>query len=139
MLAFFRRQNGRAFFPTLPIAALLRRRLGGDEGRIARVGMLPRCPADFATQKADGFLNHAGRWCEPEGLSPEGGLYRPTGGESYQTCEPWHLSCHGGNSAAKLLSFGRPRALWARDGVKGGERKTQGGLSMGQPGLPLAD
>ena len=76
---------------------------------------------------------------EPEGLSPEGGLYRPTGGESYQTCEPWHLSCHGGNSAAKLLSFGRPRALWARDGVKGGERKTQGGLSMGQPGLPLAD
>jgi len=54
VLAFFRRQNGRAFFPPLPIAALLRRRLGGDEGRIARVGMLPRCPADFATQKADG-------------------------------------------------------------------------------------
>ena len=54
VLAFFRRQNGRAFFPPLPIAALLRRRLGGDEGRIARVGMLPRCPADFAAQKADG-------------------------------------------------------------------------------------
>ena len=54
VLAFFRRQNGRAFFPPLPIAALLRRRLGGDEGQIARVGMLPRCPADFATQKADG-------------------------------------------------------------------------------------
>ena len=53
VLAFFRRQNGRAFFPPLPIAALLRRRLGGDEGRIARVGMLPRCPADFAAQKAD--------------------------------------------------------------------------------------
>ena len=53
VLAFFRRQNGRAFFPPLPIAALLRRRLGGDEGRIARVGMLPRCPADFASQKAD--------------------------------------------------------------------------------------
>ena len=29
VLAFFRRQNGRAFFPSLPIAALLRRRLGG--------------------------------------------------------------------------------------------------------------
>ena len=53
VLAFFRRQNGRAFFPPLPIAALLRRSLGGDEGQIARVGMLPRCPADFATQKAD--------------------------------------------------------------------------------------
>ena len=52
-LAFFRRQNGRAFFPPLPIAALLRRSLGGDEGQIARVGMLPRCPADFAVQKAD--------------------------------------------------------------------------------------
>ena len=54
VLAFFRRQSGRAFFPPLPIAALLRRRLGGDEGQIARVGMLPRCPADFAAQKADG-------------------------------------------------------------------------------------
>ena len=53
VLAFFRRQNGRAFFPPLPIAALLRRSLGGDEGQIARVGMLPRCPADFAAQKAD--------------------------------------------------------------------------------------
>ena len=29
VLAFFRRQNGRAFFPSLPIAARLRRRLGG--------------------------------------------------------------------------------------------------------------
>ena len=139
MLTLFLFQKGRAFFPPLPIAALLRRRLGGDEGRIRGLGCCLVARLFLRRKRPMGFLNHAGRWCEPEGLSPEGGLYRPTGGESYQTCEPWHLSCHGGNSAAKPLSFGRPRALWARDGVKGGERKTQGGLSMGQPGLPLAD
>ena len=54
VLTLFLFQKGQGFFPPLPIAALLRRRLGGDEGQIARVGMLPRCPADFATQKADG-------------------------------------------------------------------------------------
>ena len=35
VLAFFRRQNGRAFFPSLPIAALLRRRLGGGGAETA--------------------------------------------------------------------------------------------------------
>ena len=50
VLAFFRRQNGRAFFPPLPIAALLRRRLGGGEGQIARVGLLARGVAAFARQ-----------------------------------------------------------------------------------------
>ena len=59
--------------------------------------------------------------------------------KSHQTGEPWHLSCHGGKTPANLLSLEYPRALWARCGVQGGERKTQGGLSMGQPGLPLAD
>ena len=52
VLAFFRRQNGRAFFPPLPIAALLRRRMGGGEGQIARVGIFPRGVAAFARQKA---------------------------------------------------------------------------------------
>ena len=37
------------------------------------------------------------------------------------------------------MSPEHPRAHRARWGVQGGERKTQGGLSMGQPGLPLAD
>ena len=46
MLAFFRRQNGRAFFPPLPIAALLRRswRWAGSNGvawdALARLGWL---------------------------------------------------------------------------------------------------
>ena len=52
MLAFFRRQNGRAFFPPLPIAALLRRYLGEGEGQVVRIGMLPRGVAAFARQKA---------------------------------------------------------------------------------------
>ena len=42
-LAFFRRQNGRAFFPPLPIAALLRRRLGGNGAKLVQAGMLRRC------------------------------------------------------------------------------------------------
>ena len=36
-----------------------------------------------------------------------------------QTGEPWHPSCHGGNSAAKSLSLKQPRALRARCGVQG--------------------
>ena len=48
VLAFFRRQSGRAFFPPLPIAALLRRRLGGGRGRIARVGKFRQDLADLA-------------------------------------------------------------------------------------------
>ena len=69
------------------------------------------------------FHIHAGLYCEPEVLSPDGGLSYPTSTELHQTREPWHLSCHGGNSAAKQLSFQWPRALWARCGVQGGERK----------------
>ena len=59
-LAFFRRQNGRAFFPPLPIAARLRRRLGGGEGQIARVGMIRRGAVDLARQTAKGDPNHVG-------------------------------------------------------------------------------
>ena len=76
--------------------------------------------------------------------------------------EPWHLSCHGGLCAIVTGNPTKPvsrevrrraavkprpacfpsstlRGCAAQSGVKGGERKTQGGLSMGQPGLPLAD
>ena len=50
-LAFFRRQNGRAFFPPLPIAALAPA-VGVRHTQALRVGML-RCGLDiFATQKA---------------------------------------------------------------------------------------
>ncbi len=60
---------------------------------------------------------------EPEGLSPDGGLHTPINRKSHQTREPWHLSCHGGNSAARPLCPEQPRAHRARCGVKGGERK----------------
>ena len=91
-LAFFRRQNGRAFFPPLPIAALLRRswrvvglllaswdasvwlenfaawmnrlfffsRAGVGQAYPLRVGMLPCCLKNDATQKASGISNP--RW-----------------------------------------------------------------------------
>ena len=51
---------------------------------------------------------------EPEGLSPEGGLYRPTGRKSHQTRELWHPSCHGGKTPAKLHVPLRPCAPQAR-------------------------
>ena len=50
-----------------------------------------------------------------------------------QTGEPRGLSPSGGNFTASLLSPEQPRALWARCGVQGGERKTQGGLPLGNP------
>ena len=119
MLAFFRRQNGRAFFPPLPIAALLRRswRWADSNGGAWNVSALHSrfCKAKgqrhFKTMLAFGASRRP---------------YRPTTVFSiqltrkpYQTGEPWHPSCHGGNSAAKLLSFECPRALWARCGVQG--------------------
>ena len=40
--------------------------------------------------------------CEPEGLSPDGGLRTPTNRKPHQTGEPRGLLPSGGNSAAKL-------------------------------------
>ena len=58
-LAFFRRQNGRAFFPPLPIAALAPV-LGAGHTYTLRLGML-RCGLDiFATQNASVVSNP--RW-----------------------------------------------------------------------------
>ena len=36
--------------------------------------------------------------CEPEGLSPDGGLSYSTIRNPHQTGEPWHLLCHGGKT-----------------------------------------
>ena len=69
--------------------------------------------------KPTGFQSHAGRWHEPRGPPPSGGLYQPTGRKLHQTGEPWHLPCHGGNTAANLLSLEQPRAQRARSGVQG--------------------
>ena len=41
--------------------------------------------------------------------------------------------------SSRMSPYAPVRPTGAQFGVKGGERKTQGGLSMGQPGLPLAD
>ena len=51
---------------------------------------------------------------EPEALSPNDGLYRPTARESHQTRELWHPSCHGGKTPAKLHVPLRPCAPQAR-------------------------
>ena len=48
VLTLFLFQKGQGFFPPLPIAALLRRRLGGGRGRIARVGKFRQDLADLA-------------------------------------------------------------------------------------------
>ena len=63
---------------------------------------------------------HAGLCCEPEGLSPDGGLSYPTSTKPHQTGEPWHLSCHGGKIPAKphvLRMLPRPMgAVWGAGG-----------------------
>ena len=82
-LAFFRRQNGRAFFPPLPIAALLprsRRRAGlslagWDDSRglavLQRQGMRASAPPcvhglnDLECERPAWFRSHAGLYCEP--------------------------------------------------------------------------
>ena len=49
--------------------------------------------------------------CEPEGLSPDGGLFYSTNRKSYLTGEPGGLSPSGGKTPANLLSLQYPRAL----------------------------
>ena len=58
------------------------------------------------------FQIHAGFYCEPEGLSPDGGLFYSTNRKSYLTGEPRGLSPSGGKTPANLLSLEYPRALW---------------------------
>ena len=48
------------------------------------------------------FQIHAGFYCEPEGLSPDGGLYYTSNMELYQTGEPRGLLPSGGKTPAKL-------------------------------------
>ena len=111
-LAFFRRQNGRAFFPPLPIAALLPRSwrgaglpLAGWESFLQIDGLAAPSNEGFCSSAVGGEQSsplqvrmdcciepHQTR--EPRGLSPSGGLNRPPNRELCQTREPWHLSCH---------------------------------------------
>ena len=66
-----------------------------------------------------GFPNHVGHLREPEGLLPDGGLYRPIGRKPRQTGEPWHPSCHGGKTPAKSHVPLCPCAHSAQFGIKG--------------------
>ena len=79
VLAFFRRQNGRAFFPPLPIAALLPRSWRGAYSKGCQLGYCIAACAfsqhrkrdlilsiDFLQRKRPaGFYIHAGHYCEP--------------------------------------------------------------------------
>ena len=62
---------------------------------------------------------HAGIFCEPEGLSPDSGLFYSTNRKPHQTGEPGGLSPSGGKTPANLLSLQYPRAHRARCGVQG--------------------
>ena len=56
VLTLFLFQKGQGFFPSLPIAALLRRQLGGGGAEIVQVGMLLRRLAGPAAPKASVVL-----------------------------------------------------------------------------------
>ena len=60
------------------------------------------------------FHIHAGLYCEPEGLSPEGVLSYPTSTKPHRTREPRGLSPSGGSFTAKLHVSLRPCAPQAR-------------------------
>ena len=55
-----------------------------------------------------GFHIHAGLFCEPRGLSPNGGLCYSINMKPHQTGEPWHLSCHGGKTRPACFSSSSP-------------------------------
>ena len=55
VLTLFLFQKGQGFFPSLPIAALLRRRLGGGGTTVARVGMFSCGLADSARPPTNRF------------------------------------------------------------------------------------
>ena len=71
------------------------------------------------SKRPAGYPIHAGLSCEPEGLSPDGGLLYATGRKLSLTGEPWHLSCHGGKTPANQLSLKRPCAPMARSPAQG--------------------
>ena len=54
------------------------------------------------------FLNHVGLWREPEGLSPDGGLFYSTDVEPHQTGEPRGPLPSGGKTSAKSLFLYAP-------------------------------
>ena len=84
-----------------------------------RLGCLGEAWMASQRKRPPEFQNYIGLLCEPRGLLPSDGLYTPINRKSHQTREPWRLSCHGGNIAAKLFSHEYPRARRARCGVKG--------------------
>ena len=61
------------------------------------------------------FQIHAGFYCEPEGLSPDGGLYYTSNMELYQTGEPRGLLPSGGKTPAKLHVCRASSAPYGRD------------------------
>ena len=119
MLAFFRRQNRRAFFPSLPIAALLPRSWRGD--------ILNPCRGDALAwlvffRKAKGqreIKSTLTFTASREGLSPDGGLSYPTSTKPHQTREPRGLSPSGGKPAIKLLSSERSARIARSPGSRG--------------------
>ena len=119
MLAFFRRQNGRAFFPSLPIAALLPRSWrgaysnGGAWDASLQLGYFcdAKCQRGFETTLA--FVASRRACCPTAVFSIQ--LTR----NPYQTGEPRGLSPSGGNSAANLLSLVCPAPIGRGMGSRG--------------------
>ena len=77
-----------------------------------------RVPAIFLTQKPAWFRIYADFLCEPEGLSPDGGLFYSTDVEPHQTGEPRGPLPSGGKTSAKSLFLYAPARLRS-DGCRG--------------------
>ena len=108
MLAFFRRQNGRAFFPSLPIAALLPRSWRWADSTSAAWDGSPQLGYFCNAKDQRDFISTLAFLCEPEGLSPDGGLFYSTDVEPHQTGEPRGPLPSGGKTSAKSLFLYAP-------------------------------
>ena len=94
-------QKGQGFFPPLPIAALLRRRLAGGEGQIVQLGLLQRGLGLFSAERQEiGFALISRRQARAVALVVPRRSVRDRNRKPNQTREPRGPSPSGGNSAA---------------------------------------
>ena len=115
MLTFFRRQNGRAFFPALPNAARLPRRWRGAYSKRCQLGYCIAACAfsqhrkrdlilsiDFCNEKGQrDFISTLAFIASHEAPSPNGGLFYSTVRKLHQTREPRGPLPSGGKTPAK--------------------------------------
>ena len=100
MLTFFRCQNGRAFFPLLPIAALLPRSWRWADSTSAAWDGSPQLGYFCNAKDQRDFISTLAFSASHEACRRMAVFSTQLTRKLHQTREPWHLSCHGGKIPA---------------------------------------